>query len=153
MAAAFSVIEQNYRYDLISPDKANRLNGLITGSTDTAVFADADFVIEAVFENLDVKKQVFAEVEAIVSETCVLATNTSSLSITALGTVPAGRMVPRTGARPGDLLYVSGSIGDAALGLQLRRDPVAAWAGAKVFRSHDVAATRKTLDVLSAVSR
>ncbi len=43
-----------------------------------------------------------------------------TLSITAFGAVPAGRMVPRTGARPGDRLYVSGTIGDAALGLQLR---------------------------------
>jgi thiamine-monophosphate kinase len=43
-----------------------------------------------------------------------------TLSITALGTVAAGRMVPRTGAKPGDLLYVSGTIGDAALGLWLR---------------------------------
>ena len=41
-------------------------------------------------------------------------------SITALGEVPAGRMVPRTGAKPGDLLYVTGTIGDAALGLQVR---------------------------------
>ncbi len=40
-------------------------------------FADADFVIEAVFEELNVKKQVFKEVEAIVSPECILATNTS----------------------------------------------------------------------------
>jgi thiamine-monophosphate kinase len=43
-----------------------------------------------------------------------------TISITAFGAVPAGRMVPRTGARPGDLLYVTGTIGDAALGLQVR---------------------------------
>lgn len=43
-----------------------------------------------------------------------------TLSITAFGTVPHGRMVPRTGARAGDRLYVSGTVGDAALGLQLR---------------------------------
>jgi thiamine-monophosphate kinase len=42
------------------------------------------------------------------------------VSITAFGAVPTGRMVPRTGARPGDLLYVTGTIGDAALGLQIR---------------------------------
>jgi 3-hydroxyacyl-CoA dehydrogenase len=47
-------------------------------------FADADFVIEAVFEELGVKKQVFGEVEAIVKPECVLATNTSSLSVTAM---------------------------------------------------------------------
>jgi 3-hydroxyacyl-CoA dehydrogenase len=46
------------------------------------VFADADFVIEAVFEEMSVKKQVFADVEKAVSPECVLATNTSSLSIT-----------------------------------------------------------------------
>ena len=66
----------------LTQDKANRLTALVTGSTDKAAFADADFVIEAVFENLPVKKQVFAEVEAVVSETCILATNTSSLSVT-----------------------------------------------------------------------
>jgi thiamine-monophosphate kinase len=43
-----------------------------------------------------------------------------TLSITAFGAVPAGCMVPRTGAGPGDRLYVSGTIGDAALGLKLR---------------------------------
>ena len=43
-----------------------------------------------------------------------------TLSVTALGSVPQGRMVRRQSARAGDLLYVSGSIGDAALGLRLR---------------------------------
>ncbi len=45
-----------------------------------------------------------------------------TLSITALGEVAAGGMLPRTGARPGDRIYVSGTIGDAALGLRARRD-------------------------------
>lgn len=66
----------------ISADQANRLKGLVTGSLTKDVFADADFVIEAVFEDLAVKQKVFAEVEEVVSETCVLATNTSSLSVT-----------------------------------------------------------------------
>lgn len=47
-----------------------------------------------------------------------------TISITALGTVPTGRMVQRAGAQPGDLLVVTGSIGDATSGLKLRRDPV-----------------------------
>lgn len=66
----------------VSPDKATFLKGLVTGSTAKDGFADADFVIEAVFEQMSVKQQVFAEVEAVVSPECVLATNTSSLSIT-----------------------------------------------------------------------
>jgi len=66
----------------VGPDQANRLKALVTGSTSKDGFADADFVIEAVFEEMSVKKTVWAEVEAIVSAECVLATNTSSLSIT-----------------------------------------------------------------------
>jgi 3-hydroxyacyl-CoA dehydrogenase/enoyl-CoA hydratase/carnithine racemase len=66
----------------ISADAANRLKALITGSLTKDAFADADFVIEAVFENLKVKKQVFAEVEAVVKPEAILATNTSSLSVT-----------------------------------------------------------------------
>lgn len=45
-----------------------------------------------------------------------------TLSITALGSVPNGRMVARTGAQVGDAIYVSGSMGDAALGLYMRGD-------------------------------
>lgn len=63
-------------------DGAARLIGLVSGSTDKADFADAEFVIEAVFEKLSVKQEVFAQVEAVVSPECVLATNTSSLSVT-----------------------------------------------------------------------
>ena len=67
----------------VSPDKANRLKALVSGTVDKSTsFADADFVVEAVFEEMKVKQQVFADVEAVVSPECVLATNTSSLSIT-----------------------------------------------------------------------
>ena len=68
----------------VSPDGANRLKALVTGSLDKAAFSDADFVIEAVFEDLGVKQQVFAELEQHVSPEAILATNTSSLSITAM---------------------------------------------------------------------
>ncbi len=65
----------------VSPDEANRLRALISGTTELVDFRDCDFVIEAVFEEMSIKKQVFADLEKHVSEDCVLATNTSSLSV------------------------------------------------------------------------
>jgi 3-hydroxyacyl-CoA dehydrogenase/enoyl-CoA hydratase/carnithine racemase len=65
----------------LSADAAARLTALVSGSLAKDAFADADFVIEAVFEEMKVKQQVFAEVEAVVRPDCVLATNTSSLSV------------------------------------------------------------------------
>ncbi|MBF4569215.1 enoyl-CoA hydratase/isomerase family protein [Plantibacter sp. VKM Ac-2880] len=69
----------------ISPDESNRLKALLSGTTDKADFADCDWVIEAVFEEVGVKQSVFAEVEQYVSEQTVLATNTSSLSVEEIG--------------------------------------------------------------------
>ena len=79
----------------LSPDAAARLTALVTGSLSLDAFADADFVIEAVFEEMKVKQQVFAEVEAVVRPDCVLATNTSSLPVSemALGLAHPGRLV------------------------------------------------------------
>lgn len=50
-----------------------------------------------------------------------------TLSITAFGSVPAGRMVSRSGAKPGDILAVSGTIGDGALGLKVHGPGAPAW--------------------------
>ncbi len=68
----------------IGPDAATRLKTLVTGSLTKDAFADADLVIEAVFEDLKIKKQVLAEVEAVVGPEALLLTNTSSLSVTAM---------------------------------------------------------------------
>lgn len=65
----------------ISRDEANRFRALISGTTELVDFADCDFVIEAVFEEMSIKRQVFADLEKHVSDSCVLATNTSSLSV------------------------------------------------------------------------
>jgi 3-hydroxyacyl-CoA dehydrogenase/enoyl-CoA hydratase/carnithine racemase len=70
----------------ISHDEANRLRRLISGTTELVDFADCDFVIEAVFEEMSIKKQVFADLEKHLSASCVLATNTSSLSVTQMAT-------------------------------------------------------------------
>jgi len=67
------------RYD---EGKARFLAGLVSGGTGLEAFADCDLVLEAVYEELLVKKQVFAELEGVVAADCVLATNTSSLSVT-----------------------------------------------------------------------
>jgi 3-hydroxyacyl-CoA dehydrogenase/enoyl-CoA hydratase/carnithine racemase len=67
------------RYD---EGKGRFLSSLVSGSTDYDGFAACDLVLEAVFEELEVKKRVFAELEDVVRDECVLATNTSALSIT-----------------------------------------------------------------------
>jgi thiamine-monophosphate kinase len=54
-----------------------------------------------------------------------------AISITAIGRVPKGRMIMRSGARPGDVVFVSGTVGDAALGLRLRQNRLAVSKGAK----------------------
>jgi len=64
--------------------KARFLGSLASGSTEWDVFAGCDLVLEAVFEELDVKREVLAELERVVSPECLLATNTSSLSVAAM---------------------------------------------------------------------
>lgn len=56
----------------------------ITYSTDLAAFANCDLIIEAIVERLDIKQSVFKQLEAIVSRDCILATNTSSLSVASI---------------------------------------------------------------------
>jgi 3-hydroxyacyl-CoA dehydrogenase/enoyl-CoA hydratase/carnithine racemase len=65
----------------LSTDDRNRYVGNLSGSLNYEAFADCDWVIEAVFEELKIKQEVFAKIEAVVSEDCILATNTSSLSV------------------------------------------------------------------------
>ena len=68
-----------------SEGKARFLGSLVAGSTSYAGFEDCDLVLEAVFEEIGIKKEVFDEVEAVVTPACVLATNTSALSVTEMG--------------------------------------------------------------------
>lgn len=69
----------------LSADDANQVKALVSGTTDKSLYADCDWVIEAVFEELSVKQQVFAEIEPIISEDAIIATNTSSLSVEEIG--------------------------------------------------------------------
>lgn len=65
----------------ISEGRALYLSSLLKGTLEYSDFADCDFVIEAVFEEMKVKQQVFTEAEAHIRPDAILATNTSSLSV------------------------------------------------------------------------
>ncbi|MDZ5016951.1 3-hydroxybutyryl-CoA dehydrogenase, partial [Clostridium perfringens] len=54
----------------------------ITGTTELSLAEDCDLVIEAAVENMEIKKTIFAELDSICKESAILASNTSSLSIT-----------------------------------------------------------------------
>ncbi len=84
-----SVLEGTYdsmvkRGRLSPEDKAKRM-GLIKGTVNYADLGEADVIIEAVFENMDLKKKIFAELDKIAKPGCVLATNTSTLDVEKIG--------------------------------------------------------------------
>ncbi len=68
-----------------SAGKAEFLKSLVTYTVSREPLAGSDLVLEAVVEVLDVKRRVFADVERVVDAGCLLATNTSSLSVEAMG--------------------------------------------------------------------
>lgn len=68
----------------ISHEKAGEIFSLIKPCTQISELKDCGLVIEAIIENADIKKKVFAELESYVSENCVIGSNTSSISITSL---------------------------------------------------------------------
>ncbi len=71
----------------ITREECDAILGRIRGTTDLAEVRDADMVIEAVVENMAVKKQLFTELDIICPEHCILASNTSSFSITEIASV------------------------------------------------------------------
>jgi len=80
-----SELDELCRKGRLGEGKARFLSSLASGSTAWDTFAGCDLVLEAVFEETAVKKEVFAELERVVSPECVLATNTSSLSVAEMG--------------------------------------------------------------------
>jgi 3-hydroxyacyl-CoA dehydrogenase/enoyl-CoA hydratase/carnithine racemase len=78
-------LDELVRKGRLGEAKARFLASLVGGGTGWDVFGGCDLVLEAVFEEMAVKKEVFAELERVVSSECVLATNTSSLSVTEMG--------------------------------------------------------------------
>ena len=84
-----AVVRKNYEATaskgrLTAQDVERRL-GLIHGTTDFGAIADADIVIEAVFEEMPIKKEVFAKIDKICKADAVLATNTSTLDVNEIG--------------------------------------------------------------------
>ena len=76
----------------MSQEAASAASARLTAAEGLADLAKAALVVEAIAENLDVKRQLFAQLESIVCADCILATNTSSISITSIG---AGLTAPR----------------------------------------------------------
>lgn len=66
----------------ITEEDKNAIMARIAGTTDLSLAADCDLVVEAAVENMNIKKEIFAELDKICKEETILATNTSSLSIT-----------------------------------------------------------------------
>ena len=79
----------------LSEADAKTLHDRVTFSTSLQDLKDADLVVEAVVESMDVKKAIFKQLDEIVPDTAILATNTSSLSVTELSTANGrpGRVV------------------------------------------------------------
>ena len=85
-----ATIRKNYENSAkkgrFSMEEVEKRMGLLTGSLDMNDLADSDLVIEAVFENMDVKKDVFGKLDKIVKQGAILATNTSALNIDEIAT-------------------------------------------------------------------
>ena len=82
------IIEKNYKITMLkgkmTEDQLGQRIGLITGTTDYADLGDVDMVIEAVFENLELKKEIFAKLDAVCKPGAILATNTSYQDVDAI---------------------------------------------------------------------
>lgn len=82
LASIDKVLARSVEKGKLSPADKDAITGRIKGTTTTKDFASCDLVIEAAIENLDLKKKIFAELDAVCPQHAILATNTSCLSIT-----------------------------------------------------------------------
>lgn len=117
---------------------ANTVLSRFQFATELSAFANCGLIIEAIIENLDIKMKVFADVEAVVSESCVLATNTSSLSVTSIAAAckKADRVIGLHFFNPAPLMALVEIIPavqtDAAL-VDTCKELMAAWGKAPVI--------------------
>lgn len=87
LATLTANLERQVRKESITPQDKQDALARISLSTDYAVLRAADLVIEAATENLELKKRILKQIDSVVSAHCIIATNTSSLSITELAAV------------------------------------------------------------------
>jgi 3-hydroxyacyl-CoA dehydrogenase/enoyl-CoA hydratase/3-hydroxybutyryl-CoA epimerase len=87
ISKAGEIFQQAVQKKRMRPQVMRKKMSLVSGTTDYSGFTAVDFVIEAVVENMEIKKAVFAEVEREVSDAAIIATNTSSLSITEIASL------------------------------------------------------------------
>ena len=87
LKAAYDVYDQSMKRKKAKSYEVSAKMAMISGTVDYSGFASADIAIEAVVENMDVKKKVFAEVSQVLSSKAILASNTSSLSVTEMARV------------------------------------------------------------------
>ena len=85
LAAIGKSLQRDVDKERISADEKQRIVGRIRTTTDFALFSEAAFVVEAVTENLAIKTEVFKALDRITPPDAILASNTSSISITKLG--------------------------------------------------------------------
>ena len=78
------ILQRGVKRGFYEPDQVQSTLARITTTTNLKAFADRDMVIEAVFEDEAIKAKVFATLDTIVPDACIIASNTSSISITAL---------------------------------------------------------------------
>ena len=82
MATVTKNLDKMVAKEKITAEEKEIILGRITGSTDIHIIADADLIIEAATEDMEAKKSLFAELDKLCKPETIIATNTSSLSIT-----------------------------------------------------------------------
>ncbi|MBD3666322.1 MAG: 3-hydroxyacyl-CoA dehydrogenase, partial [Kangiella sp.] len=85
LKAGMTKVEKNYAATVskgrLSQDAMDTRMGLISGVTDYADIGSADIVVEAVFEEMDLKKEIFGKLDTVMKQGAILATNTSTLDV------------------------------------------------------------------------
>ncbi|HMO75571.1 MAG TPA: 3-hydroxyacyl-CoA dehydrogenase NAD-binding domain-containing protein [Sphingopyxis sp.] len=93
------VVRKNYDASAakgrFKPEQVDQMMGLVTPSLDLGALADCDLIIEAVYENMDVKKEIFGKLDAIAKPGAILASNTSYLDV---------NEIAASTSRPGDVV-------------------------------------------------